>query len=223
MARAPRIQAPDLIRHVMSRGNGRMSIFLDDTDYRQFVYLLGDVVEEFDVECWNYCLMPNHYHATLQPTRPNLSQAIRRLNSAYAQWWNTRHGRVGHVFQGRFKDQVVDREAYLLALSRYVVMNPVRASLVARPEDWPWSSYRATVGLEPAPAFLATASTLRLFGEGPDPGLQATFARAVTSQADDSSSMDRIRSKERVLGTRAFKAHVAAARPRPESSPEVKP
>ena len=130
----------------MSRGNGRMGIFLDDADYRQFVHLLGEAVERFDIRCWNYCVMPNHYHATLQPTRTNLSEAIRCLNSGYAQWWNRRHGRVGHVFQGRYKDQVVDRETYLLTLSRYVVMNPVRAGLVERPGDWPWSSYRATVG-----------------------------------------------------------------------------
>ena len=112
MSRALRIQAPDLIRHVMSRGNGRMCIFLDEADYRQFVYILGDVVETFGLECWNYCLMPNHYHATLRPSRPNLSEAIRRLNSVYALWWNKRHQRVGHVFQGRFKAQVVDREGY---------------------------------------------------------------------------------------------------------------
>ena len=140
MARAPRIQTPTLIRHVTSRGNGRMRIFLDDADYRQFVYVLGDVVEEFAIRCWNYCLMPNHYHATLQPTLPNLSAAIRRLNSVYAQWWNTRHGLVGHVFQGRFKDQIVDEDAYMLTLSRYVAMNPVRAGLATSPEDWPWGS-----------------------------------------------------------------------------------
>ena len=92
--------------------------------------------------------MPNHYHATLQPSQPNLSEALRRLNSVYARWWNERHQRVGHVFQGRFKDQIVDRDSYLLTLSRYVVMNPVRAGLVERPEDWRWSSYRATAGLE---------------------------------------------------------------------------
>jgi REP element-mobilizing transposase RayT len=123
MARAKRVQVPDLIRHVMSRGNARMPIFLDDCDYRQFVYQVGDVVEEFGLVCWNYCAMPNHYHLTVQPTRANLSAAIRKLNGTYGQWWNRRHGRVGHVFQGRFKDQIVDRNSYLMALSSYVVMN----------------------------------------------------------------------------------------------------
>jgi REP element-mobilizing transposase RayT len=194
----------------MSRGNGRMSIFLDERDYRQFVYVLGDVVEELDIRCWNYCLMPNHYHATLQPSRPNLSDAVRRLNSTYAQWWNRRHGRVGHVFQGRFKDQVVDRDEYLMTLSRYVVMNPVRAGLVERPEEWPWSSYRATIGLSSAPSFLATPCTLHLFGENETRVLQARFAQAVATQTDDPSSIDRIRSEERILGSRTFKEFVQA-------------
>ena len=97
----------------MARGNGRMRIFEDDTDYRYFVTLFGDIMEEFEIQCWNYCVMPNHYHATLQPTLPNLSRAIQRLNRRYAQRWNKRYDRVGHVFQGRFKDQIVQREGYL--------------------------------------------------------------------------------------------------------------
>src|SRR5262245_25180520 len=149
MARLPRIQAAGLIRHVTSRGNGRMSIFLDDSDYERFLDLLADVVQDFELACWNYCLMPNHYHATLQPTRRNFSQAMARLNGEYARWWNHRYQHVGHVFQGRFGDRIVDRERYLLALTRYVARNPVAGKLVARPEDWRWSSYRAIAGLEP--------------------------------------------------------------------------
>jgi putative transposase len=185
-----------------------MQIFVDDVDYRGFVFWLGDIVERFEIECWNYCLMPNHYHATLQPTLPNLSEAIRHLNSAYAQWWNRRHGRVGHVFQGRFKDQVVDRDDYLLTLSRYVVMNPVRAGLVQRPEDWPWSSYRATVGLTSAPAFLRVASTLRLLGDDEEAVLRVRFAQFASVSSPDPGLVDRIRSNERILGTRAFKKEV---------------
>jgi len=189
-----------------------MPIFLDDCDYRQFVYQLGDVLEEFSVVCWNYCVMPNHYHLTVQPTRANLSAAIRKLNGVYGQWWNRRHGRVGHVFQGRFKDQIVDRDRYLMALSKYVVMNPVRAGLVNQPEEWPWSSYRATAGLSPAPAFLSVESTLRLFGDEPEPALQARFAGTIAIHVDPSLT-DRIRSSERVLGTRAFKDLLASAAP----------
>lgn len=185
-----------------------MTIFLDDTDYRQFVYLLGEVSEEYRIECWNYCVMPNHYHATLCPSRPNLSAAIRRLNGAYAQWWNRRHGRVGHVFQGRFKDQIVQREGYLLALFRYVAMNPVRAQLCDQPEKWAWSSYAAIVGIRDAPAFLAVTATLRQFGEDDSRILRARFAGFVLAAPDDAAAVDRIRSNERILGERGFKEAV---------------
>lgn len=211
MARYPRIQIPDLLRHVMSRGNGRMHIFLDDADYRHFVHILGEVVDQFAIRCWNYCLMPNHYHATLQPSAENLSEAVRRINSSYALWWNRRHARVGHVFQGRFKDQIVDRESYLLALSRYVALNPVRADLVKRPEDWRWSSYGAIAGLAPSPVFLAAEATLELFGEGEAHVRQARFTRYITLPADDAAWQDRIRSNDRILGTIAFKEAVVAA------------
>jgi putative transposase len=207
----------------MSRGNGRMCIFHDDEDYRHFIYLLGDVVEEFDIECWNYCLMPNHYHATLRPTQTNLSNAIRRLNSVYGQWWNRRHGRVGHVFQGRFKDQVVDRDRYLLTLSRYVVTNPVRGRLVERPEEWPWSSYRATAGLSDAPAFLAVSSTLRLFGDGQDAELQARYAGCVATPPADLTLTDCIRSNERILGSDAFKRLVKSSVSRETDPPNGMP
>ena len=176
---------PGLVRHVMARGNGRMSIFLDDTDYRQFVHLLGDVVEDLEIQCWNYCVMPNHFHATLCPTLPNLSEALRRINGRYAQWWNRRHARVGHVFQGRFKDQIVQREGYLAALCRYVALNPVRAGLVERPGDWEWSSYAATAGQCPSPSFLAVDSVLRQFGDGDLPELQERFAAHVLGSSPD--------------------------------------
>jgi len=182
-----------------------MQIFLDDGDYKHFVYLLGDIIEEFGIECWNYCLMPNHYHATLRPTQPNLSEAMRRLNSIYAQWWNRRHERVGHVFQGRFKDQVVQREGYLTALCRYIALNPVRANLATRPEDWAWSSHAATVGLCPSPPFLASSSVLKQFGEGEDRILQARFVAYVLSDDERDCTGDRIRSNERVLGDGTFK------------------
>ena len=204
MARKQRIQTPGLIRHVMARGNGRMQIFLDDVDYRKFEYLLGDILEEFQIKCWNYCVMPNHYHATLCPTLPNLSDALRRLNGVYAQWWNWRHSRVGHVFQGRFKDQIVQEQTYLLALCRYVAMNPVRANLVEQPDKWPWSSYAGLVGLRPAAAFVDIDLTLRHFGEGDTRILRTRFADFVTMNTDQGTDA-RIRSNERILGDRSFK------------------
>jgi REP element-mobilizing transposase RayT len=182
-----------------------MRIFLDDTDFMTFEQLLGEVVAQFAIECWNYCVMPNHYHATLRPSRPNLSAALKQLNSEYAQWWNRRHGRVGHVFQGRFKDQVVDREEYLRALSRYVALNPVRAGLVSAPEEWRWGSYRALAGVAPAPSFLFLTGTRALF-EADD---FATFV--ATHRADDLAMSDEIRSSKRVLGSIKFRGPIESA------------
>ena len=204
----------------MSRGNGRMRIFTDQWDYRQFLYILGDLIEQGAIQCWNYCVMPNHYHVTVQPTTANLSATFRQLNAQYAQWWNKRHHRVGHVFQGRFKDQVVQREGHLMSLTRYVVMNPVRARLVDRPDKWLWSSYRATAGLEVPQPFLAASSTLALFGEDDERVLQGRFTKYVTVDREEDTVIERIRSNERVIGTRAFKVLVeASSRPLDVPSP----
>jgi putative transposase len=221
MPRMKRIQTPGLVRHVMARGNGRMRIFLDDRDYRELVYQLGKMCEEFATECWGYCVMPNHYHAVLMPTKENFSPAIQQLNGDYAKWWNRRHGRVGHTFQGRFKDQIVDSESYLLALSRYVARNPVRARLVDDPSKWKWSSYAATIGLEPVPPFLTIAPVLAEFGMGSEAELQERFAAFVSSDSENTLD-DRIRSNERILGSQAFKKGVRMAT-RAENAPAPLP
>ena len=206
MARHKRIQIPGLLRHVMSRGNGRMRIFLDDTDYRKFMFVLGDVVDTFGVECWDFCLMPTHYHLALCPREPNLSRAIHYLNSVYAIWWNATHSNVGHVFQGRFKAQIVQREGYLDALCRYIARNPVRAKLVDHPAKWVWSSYGSTAGLRPNPGFLFSEPILKRFGDGDIAARRSLYMQHVLqpSSADDHLE-ERLRSKERVLGDRAFK------------------
>lgn len=99
-------------------------------------------------------LMSNHYHVVVETVEGNLSKGMRQLNGVYTQAFNRRHRRVGHVFQGRYKGILVDKDSYLLELSRYVVLNPVRAGMVKDVADWPWSSYRAMLGLAPAPACL---------------------------------------------------------------------
>ncbi len=166
MARPLRIEFSGALYHVTSRGDRCEAIFADDKDRLIFLHILAEVVERFNWLCHAYCLMTNHYHLLVETPDGNLSKGMRHLNGVYTQATNRRHTRTGHLFQGRFKGILVDKEPYLLELSRYVVLNPVRTDLVRQPEDWPWSSYCAMTGKTPAPAWLATDGILALFAEG---------------------------------------------------------
>jgi REP element-mobilizing transposase RayT len=157
MARPLRIEFPGAIYHVTSRGDRRDAIFDDDTDRQTFLLVLARAVQRFDAQVLAYCLMGNHYHLVLHTRQANLSLLMRQLNGVYTQTFNRNHDKVGHVFQGRFKAILVDRDNYLLALCRYVDLNPVRARMVAKPTNWPWSSYRAHAGRVDAPEWLDTA------------------------------------------------------------------
>jgi REP element-mobilizing transposase RayT len=150
MARPLRISFSGALYHITSRGNARENIYQDDEDRRVFLDLLDRSCERHAWVCHAYCLMPNHYHLLIETSQPTLSKGMKYLNGIYTQRFNRRHQRVGHVLQGRFKAILVDSNAYLLELSRYIVLNPVRARLVRSAKDWPWSSYRATVGLATA-------------------------------------------------------------------------
>ena len=165
MARPLRIEYPDALYHLTSRGNAQEDIFSDDADHLEFLSVLATVVERFEWRLYAYCLMDNHYHLMVGTPKANLSKGMRQLNGVYTQRFNRRHRRVGHVFQGRFKAIVVDKQAYLLELSRYVVLNPVRAKMVSDPARHRWSSYRATAGLEELPAFLDAPTLLAHFAE----------------------------------------------------------
>jgi REP element-mobilizing transposase RayT len=198
----------------MARGNGGMRIFEDKRDYRSFLVLFGEAMQKFEIQCWNYCLMPNHYHATLQPTLPNISAAIQHVNGVYAQRWNKRHNQLGHVFQGRFKDQIVQREGYLESLCRYISRNPARAGLVTAPEDWEWSSYAAIIGLRPAPSFLNVALTLGQFAPGPKDVRQTRFRSFVCGDPDEVLE-ERFRSNEEMVGDRTSSPSATRAVRRP--------
>lgn len=155
MARPLRIHLPGKVYHLFARGDDKATIFRDDGDRTHFLEVLGAALQRFDIACVTYCLMSTHYHLLAVPHAHAVSRLMQQLNSEYCQWFNRRHGRVGHVLQGRFGSRIVGDESYLLTALRYVVMNPVAAGRVQRPEDWTWSSYRATAGLCPAPPWLA--------------------------------------------------------------------
>ncbi len=130
-----------------------------------FLSILGRVVTQFNWVCYAWCLMDNHYHLMIQTPDGNLSKGMRQLNGMYTQANNRRFKRVGHIFQGRFKAILVDSDVYLLELSRYVVLNPVRAGMVKGPVDWPWSSYRSIMGMEDAAPWLAVDGLLAQFAK----------------------------------------------------------
>lgn len=149
MARPLRLELAGGLYHVTSRGNARNEIYLDDEDRLNWLQLFNDVCARFNWICHAYCLMSNHYHVVVETIEGNLSKGMRQLNGVYTQQFNRRHRRVGHVFQGRYKAILVEKDCYLLELSRYVVLNPVRARMVSDVADWAWSSYRAMIGQTP--------------------------------------------------------------------------
>ena len=166
MSRPLRLEFPNALYHVTSRGDRRENIYEDDDDRLKFLEILGMVVADYNWLCHGYCLMDNHYHLIIETLEGNLSKGMRQLNGVYTQASNRRHGRSGHFFQGRYKAILVDKDRYLLELSRYVVLNPLRVKgLIDRLEDWPWSSYLAMVGDASKPEWLTTDWILSLFGK----------------------------------------------------------
>jgi REP element-mobilizing transposase RayT len=168
VSRPLRLEHPGAVWHVTSRGNERRQVFRDDVDREEWLALLGKVVLLFAWRLHGYVMMGNHYHLIVETPTPSLSRGMRHLNGVFTQAFNRRHQRVGHLFQGRFKSILVEKESHLLELLRYVVLNPVRAGLVRSPGEWAWSSYRATAGDAPAPAWLETAWSLAQFGGAPE-------------------------------------------------------
>ena len=149
MARQLRIEYEGAIYHITARGNERKKIFFTDRDYQKFKEYLIVAQERFDCVLHAYVLMGNHYHLILETKERNLSRIMHYLNSSYTTYINVKRKRNGHLLQGRFKSIIVDRDSYLLELSRYVHLNPVRAGVAQRPEEYPYSSYQAYIGRRP--------------------------------------------------------------------------
>ena len=164
MARPLRLELAGALYHVTSRGDGREDIFLADQDRLAWLETLAQVCARFNWTCHAYCQMTNHYHLVVETPDANLSKGMRQLNGVYTQRFNRLHQRTGHVFQGRFKAILVEKDGYLLELARDVVLNPLRARMVRRMERWPWSSYAATCGQMPKPDWLQTDFILSQFG-----------------------------------------------------------
>ncbi|MGS2723489.1 REP-associated tyrosine transposase [Porticoccus sp. GXU_MW_L64] len=179
MARPLRLEFAGALYHVTSRGDRREDIYESNEDRALFLEILGDVCSQYNWVCHAYCLMSNHYHLLIETPDANLSGGMRQLNGVYTQGFNRNHGRTGHVYQGRYKAILVDKNSYLLEVARYIVLNPVRAGMVRSAKEWPWSSYRATAGQANAPNWLQVNWLLAAFGNKKAVGIASykTFVR----------------------------------------------
>lgn len=203
MARPLRIEFPGAVYHVTSRGNARTDIFEDDNDRHLFLSTLGQVVKRFNWLCHAYCLMGNHYHLLIETPEGNLSAGMRHLNGVYTQKYNRTHHTDGHVFKGRFKAVLVEKESHLLELSRYVVLNPVRANMAEQPEQYPWSSYLPTIGKSAVPEFLSTEWLLANFSASL-PESRSLYRQFVKDGMSASESPWEKLAGQLILGTEAF-------------------
>ena len=202
MARPLRIEFAGALYHVTSRGDGQEAIYTGDDDREVWLEVLGQVCERFNWAIHAYCQMGNHYHLLVETPDGNLAKGMRQLNGVYTQRFNQVHNRVGQVFQGRYKAILVQKEAYLLELSRYVVLNPVRAYMVRTARDWVWSNYRATAGMASAPEWLDTEWILAAFAEQMQDA-QSAYRRFVADGKNQPSPWEDLKNQI-YLGSEAF-------------------
>ena len=210
MARPLRLEFAGALYHVTSRGDRREDIYRDDDDRRTWLSVLDTVCERFNWVVHAYCQMSNHYHLVVETPDANLSRGMRQLNGLYTQGYNRRHGLVGHLFQGRYKAILVQKEGYLLELSRYVVLNPVRAHIVEDPAEWPWSSLRAALGGCEVPAWLDTDWLLSHFAPQRQRARRA-FMRFVMDGVGRPSPLEHVQ-HQILLGDPAFAAKIHDAK-----------
>jgi putative transposase len=202
MTRPLRIEFPGALYHVTARGDQLNAIYRDDTDRYIWLELLGLVCARFHLVIHAYCQMTNHYHLMVETAEGNLAQGMRQLNGMYSQRVNRRHNLVGHVFQGRYKAVLVQKEAHLLELARYIVLNPVRAGMVASHAEWHWSSHHFMLDPAGKPGWLDTQWLLGQFGPSPDHAVEA-YRQFVAAGAGAQSPLRRIQ-YQLVLGDDNF-------------------
>jgi len=163
MARLLRIEYPGAFYHVTSRGNEQKDVFKSHTDRERFLGYLESATTRYDAVIHAYCLMNNHYHLLMETPAGNLSQIMRHLNGAYTTYFNVKRKRSGHLFQGRYKAILVEADEYATELSRYIHLNPLSTNIVARPEEYQWSSYKCYTGQSRSPSWLKTDFIMKYF------------------------------------------------------------
>lgn len=192
MTRPLRIEFPGALYHVTGRGDRRNSIYCDVTDRYVWLEVLDLVCKRFHFVIHAYCQMTNHYHLLVETVEGNLAQGMRQLNGIYSQRLNRRHGLVGHVFQGRYHAVLVQKEAHLLELARYLVLNPVRAGMVETAGAWHWSSYHFMLDATGKPDWLNAQWLLGQFGVGSDQAVEA-YRHFVAAGSEMQSPLARLK------------------------------
>lgn len=223
MSRPLRIAQPDCLYHVTSRGVRQTDIVRDDEDRLAFVELLARVVMEKQWTLHAWVLMTNHFHLTVTTPLANLSAGMRELLRPFALRFNRVHGYVGHVFQHRFDAKLVERDTHLLELIRYVPLNPVRCGMVRSPADYPWSSYRATAGFEPAPSWLESKWILAQFHPTDRRVAEMRFREFVSTARDVEYDPHAEAAGGWIIGSLRFRQQVQQwidASPRSEEQPQ---
>ncbi|AKU20517.1 transposase [Massilia sp. NR 4-1] len=198
MSRHARIEFPGALYHVTARGVRRSHIFVDERDYLKWQALLAETVERFNLVVHAFCQMPNHYHLLVETPDGNLAAAIHFLNGVYAQHFNRRQDLVGHMVQGRYHAVLLQKQAHLLELARYISLNPVRACLVDHPRNWRWSSHRAMLDSGTRPSWLNTEWLLGQFAgkeQGSAARLYEEFVVAGIKRRDLPPGLNKIESR----------------------------
>jgi len=204
VARQLRIEYPGAFYHVFSRGNQKQIVFRSDDDFYFFLKCLREAHEKFGVIAHVYCLMPNHYHLILETPCGNLSSVMHFLNTAYTIYFNKKHERCGHLFQGRYKAILVDAESYAKVLSRYIHLNPVRSEIVDLPENYRWSSYGYYRGDMTPEKWLEVSLVLSMFCGLPDSARQAYSAYVLAGIGEDVPGVIEDSVHKGILGSEEF-------------------
>lgn len=209
MSRPLRLELAGGLYHVTSRGDRREDIYTKDNDRQLWLQIFADTCERFNWVCHAWCLMENHYHIVVETVEANLARGMRHLNGVYTQATNRLHQRTGHLFQGRYKAILIEKDSHLLELTRYVVLNPVRASMVPDVSDWPWSSWHAMCGATTPPIWLCTDWLLSQFGKTRSIAVSAyaDFVRAGIKQPSIWNKLN----GQIFLGSEAFAQQMQAA------------
>jgi putative transposase len=207
MSRPLRIEFAGAVYHVSARGNDGQPIFLKDGDRRHFLELLGREISQHRWLCHGYCLLTDQYQLLIETPEGHLGRGIGRLNAIYSQWFNRRHGRAGHLFQGRYKAIVIEKALWLSAVSRDLAWAPVRAGLVRRPGQWDWSSHRAIAKDRDAPDWLCIEWILGDFAGSPE-GARKAYRTFVAEGKRAPPPWEHVRA-QMYLGSQAFLAEMA--------------